>query len=268
LLVNEEKWDKKIQKEISFLSNKEKALILLITSPILSLKSKMILSRSSPNIKKIITRKEILRDYESVIINKIKIYENKLAFYNQTIISGFTPSITSEITLNFITKNSEEDFISIYNELLTKKNDPDFIYYKCYIRLIYYVINEDQNQINEDDLLTKLFHVVNQKGYDNLKDYFYFLYISKLNDHKENGFIKNIEKINDMIRNDAPNLLSFSESGKACRFIKFSFYLIKEVVDFGNTIKNMTKLEMETKVFIDTLKSSLNKFRKKFIQCS
>ena len=60
-------------------------------------------------------------------------------------------------------------------------------------------------------------------------------------------------------------MIDFNESSKMCKFIGFSFYLIKEIIDFGNIIKNTTNLQMETKKFIEQLRVSLDKFRSRFI---
>ena len=53
---------------------------------------------------------------------------------------------------------------------------------------------------------------------------------------------------------------------KMCRFVVFSLYLIKEIIDFGNAIKNTTKLQIDTNIFINELKDCLNKFKNKYIK--
>ena len=79
------------------------------------------------------------------------------------------------------------------------------------------------------------------------------MFISSKNTKKENIFMNNIDKIDELIK-EVPKILNFEESLKICKFIGFSLYLIKEIIDFGNIIKNTTKLQIETKIFIDELK--------------
>lgn len=249
------------------LSLKEKAYYILTKSPILSLRSQIIFSRSSNNIKKLISTKDILQNYELFINNKIKDYEKKINSYNEKITSIFTPSKIAEITLNFITKNNEIELCNIYKELLQDKNDYYFIYYNNYIKILFLIINENiEENISDDKLLSHLYSILRKKGYNNIKDYLYFLFISKNNTKKDNCFIKNIEKIEEIITNKVPRLLNFEESTKMCKFIGFSFYLIKETIDFGNYIKNTTKLKIDTNIFISNLKNNLDKFKKKFIK--
>ena len=257
------------------LSIKEKACYILANSPILPLSSKIIFSRSSENIKKLISTKEILKSYESYLNKKIKDYEDKINIYNKQITSVFTTTKIAEITLNFITKENEVEFNDIYNNLLhnNNKNDYFYIYYKSYIKIIYYIINESFEEVNNDGVLSEigenkllinLYAILNKKGYKNIKDYLYFLYISNKNNEKINYFMQNIDKINNIISNNAPKLLDFYESFKMCKFIQFSYFLIKEIIEYGNNTKNIIKLELETKDFVEKLKNNLDKFKSKF----
>ena len=249
------------------LSIKEKAYLSLSKSHVLPLHCQIIFSRSSNNIKKLITKKDILKNYELFLNNKIKDYENKIILYNEKITSIFTPTKIAEITLNFITNIKEIEFNSIYDKLIYDKKDYNFIYYKNYIKILYYIINEKNvEEISDDKLLTNLYKILEKKGYKNIKDYIYFLFISSKNTNKENCFMENIDKIDDIINNEVPKLLNFNESSKMCKFIGFSLYLIKEIIDFGNIIKNTTNLQIETKDFIEQLRISLDKFRRKFIK--
>ena len=255
------------------LTKRENAYYLLIKSPILPLRSQLILSRSSNNIKKIITTKEILKNYELHLNKKIKDYENKIDEYNLKITSFFTSSKIAEISLNFITNDNENEFSDIYHSLLYNNDDISFIYYKTYIKIIYYIIDEKIEEVKNEDgkittndkkLLSNLYDILNKKGYKNIKDYLYFLFISSSNKKKDNLFMKNIDIIDELITNDAPKLLDFNELPKACKFIRFSICLIKEIIDFGNLIKNTINLKIETESFIELLKSNLDKFRIQF----
>ena len=255
------------------LAKREKALYILITSPVLSLRSQLILSRGTNNIKKAISTEEILKNYKKHLSDKISDYQKKVVDYNSKITSHFTSSKIAEISLNFITNNCEIEFCEIYNSLLYSKEDEHFMYYKAYIKTIYYIINEkieevkkeDGNiEVNEQKLLINLFNILKKKGYYTIKDYLYYLFISSANKEKEKSFIKNMDKIDELITNEEPNLLNFSGLPKMCKFIQFSFYLIKEIIDFGNLIKDTTTLKIETENFLELLKNNLDKFRNKY----
>ena len=249
------------------LTSKEKAYFILCKSQILPLSSQIIFSRSCNNIKKLISTKTILENHENFIKNKIKDYENKIISYNDKIISIFNPSKIAEITFNFITESKELEFKEDYDKLISNKKDYNFIYYKNYIKILYYIINENiEDNIKDEKLLSNLYSILNKKGYINIKDYLYFLFISSKNTKKENYFMKNIDNIDELINNEVPKLLCFNESSKMCKFIGFSLYLIKEIIDFGNIIKNTIKLKFETISFIEKLKENLDKFKTRFIK--
>ena len=272
--INTENNEKNEKKEIiSNFSQKEKAIYLLIKSPMLPLRSQIILSRSTNNIKKVISKDEILRNFEKHLNEKIKDYQKKIVEYNHKITSHFTSSKIAEISLNFITNNCEMELCEIYNSLLFNKTDPHFVYYKAYIKTIYYIIDEkieEENNndgnlvVNEKKIVINLFNILKKKGYYTIKDYLYYLFISTINQDKEKSFIKNMDKIDEIITNEEPNLLDFGELPKMCKFIQFSFYLIKEIIDFGNLIKGTTNLKIETENFLELLKKNLEKFKNKY----
>jgi len=252
------------------LTIKEKALYILINSPMIPLNSKFILSKSTNNLKKIVLKKDILLNYDLYLKNKIKYYEDKQLFYNKKIKSIFNATKIAEITLNFITSESEKQFNKNYIILLNNKEDYNFIYYKNYIKIIYYIINEtfkeeNKKEISDNRLLGHLYDIINKKGYKNIKDYLYFLFISNNNNKKENIFMNNIDKINKIIKDEVPKILSFDESLKMCRFIIYSLYLIKEIINFANMIKNTIKLKIEEIELIKKTKEIQNKFHNKYI---
>ena len=124
-------------------------------------------------------------------------------------------------------------------------------------------MDENNNEINENKLLANLYDILNKKGFKKIKDYLYFLFISKQN-KKENIFMNNIDKINKLILNESPRLLQYEESLKNCRFIVFSIYLIKEIIDYGNMITKTIELKEEENDFIKKMKKKLEKFHNKF----
>ena len=252
------------------LTIKEKALYILINSPMIPLNSKFILSKSTNNLKKIVLKKDILLNYDLYLKNKIKYYEDKQLFYNKKIKSIFNATKIAEITLNFITSESEKQFNNNYILLLNNKEDYNFIYYKNYIKIIYYIINEsfeeeNKKEISDNRLLSHLYDIINKKGYKNIKDYLFYLFISNNNNKKENIFMYNIDKINKIIKDEVPKILSFDESLKMCRFIIYSLYLIKEIINFANMIKNTIKLKIEGIELIKKMKEIQNKFHNKYI---
>ena len=250
------------------LTIKEKAFFILLKSPVVPLSSQFIFSRSTKNIKKIISKKDILSNYEIYLNNKIKHYEENQILHNEIIKSVFNATKIAEITLNFITSDNETQFNENYVLLLNNKEDYNFIFYKNYIKVIYYIINEkfeDENnpKVSDNRLLANLYDILSKKGYKKIKDYLYYIFI-KNNNKKENIFMNNIGKINKLIKNECPKLLCLDESLKMCRFVIYSMYLIKEIVDYGNKLKNTKKLQIEEKELIEKMKEKLEKFHNKY----
>ena len=257
-----------IFKDYPNLTTKEKAFYILLKSPVVPLGSQFIFSRSTKNIKKIISKKDILLNYELYLNNKIKHYEENQILYNEIIRSVFNATKIAEITLNFITSDNETQFNDNFVLLLNNKEDYNFKYYKNYIKVIYYIINEkfdDENnqKVSDNRLLANLYDILNKKGYKKIKDYLYYIFI-KNNNKKENIFMNNIDKINKLIKNECPKLLCLDESLKMCRFVIYSMYLIKEIVDYGNKLKSTQKLQVEEKELIKKMKDKLEKFHNKY----
>ena len=147
--------------------------------------------------------------------NKIKHYEENQILHNEIINSVFNATKIAEITLNFITFDSETQFNENYALLLNNKEDYNFIYYKNYIKVIYYIINEkfdDENKlkISDNRLLANLYDILSKKGYKKIKDYLYYIFIKNYN-KKENIFMNNIDKINKLIRDECPKLFCLDE---------------------------------------------------------
>jgi hypothetical protein len=274
------KMKKKILKKkiVNILKNKnlakrEKAFYILIKSPVLPLRSQLILSRGSSNIKKAISTKEILKNYEKQLKDKIKEYQKKIVEYNLKIKSHFRSSKIAEISLNFITNRCESQFCEIYYKLLSKKeNSTTYSYYQAYIKVIYYIIDErigevvnkeGNMEIDYEKILVNLFDILKRKGYYTIKDYLYYLFISKTNKRKERCFMKNMDKIDELISKEEPKLLDLGELPRMCKFIQFSFYLVKEIIEFGKLIKETTRIKIETENLLVLLKKNLYKFRNK-----
>jgi hypothetical protein len=275
---NENEKENSKKKIVNILKNKnltkrEKAFYILIKSPVLPLRSQLILSRGSNNIKKAISTKEILKNYEKQLKDKIKEYQKKIVEYNLKIKSHFRSSKIAEISLNFITNRCESQFCEIYYKLLSKKeNSTTYSYYQAYIKVIYYIIDErigevvnkeGNMEIDYEKILVNLFDILKRKGYYTIKDYLYYLFISKTNKRKERCFMKNMDKIDELISKEEPKLLDLGELPRMCKFIQFSFYLVKEIIEFGKLIKETTRIKIETENLLVLLKKNLYKFRNK-----
>ena len=76
-------------------------------------------------------------------------------------------------------------------------------YFYNYVKLIYLLYDENYEQIKNENLVNQLNQKINSKGYQNIKDYLYFIYIQNM---KENKNFENIDKINDILK-EVPDLL-------------------------------------------------------------
>ena len=108
-------------------------------------------------------------------------------------------------------------------------------------------------------LKNALYDKIEDKGFKYLKDYLYYLYIEK---KEENNIISKIDDINELIKN-SPNLLDFHESLKICRFIAFTTYLIKEIINYTNSMKDIYELKIRAKNFYDIVSSKIDKIQNK-----
>ena len=55
--------------------------------------------------------------------------------------------------------------------------------------------------------------------------------------------------------------MNFQESFKICRFTSFSIYLIKEIIDFANTMKDIVELKFRAEYFLDIVKERIDKLQ-------
>ena len=100
------------------------------------------------------------------------------------------------------------------------------------------------------NLNVKLYTLVNKKGYKTIKDYLYYLYFKK----KDNSIVYNIDKVNAFLE-EAQIDKNFNI--KFCRFALFTSFLIKEIINYANDIKNIMELKIKTKEFIDVIKNKI-----------
>ena len=235
------------------LSPKENAILILSKSPILRLCEQIIFSRCSKLTKEKITIDGILNNHLNILENKILELKKEIFLCTERIKKPFTASKIADISLNFITAADEEEFKD-YDNSNIQKIEKD--YYYNFIKILYLLFNEKfNNKIDKSKLKKNLFSIILTKGFT-LKDYLYFCYIS--NKKEKPNFVVKIDEINEIIKK-TPNLLNINETWKKCRFISFSIYLIKEIVDYANNIKDNVELKLKAEHFLEIVIDKKNK---------
>ena len=245
--------------EIKNLSQKEKSYLILSYSKCLRLCERMIFARSTSKLRQSISKKDILDTNRIYLNEKLKELENKIENCNDKLKNKFNASKTAEMTLNYITSNIENEFkLNLFHNLY---DENDKIYCYNYAKLLYILLDEDYAQIENENLIKQLYQKISNKGYTNIKDYLYFIYIKHL---KENKTIENIDKINDILTT-VPDLLSFKNSIKYDRFFSYTIYLLKEIVDFSNGVIDTIKLKRDCINFIDIINNKINLYNEKYL---
>ena len=245
--------------EIKNLSQKEKSYLILSYSKCLRLCERMIFARSTSKLRQSISKKDILDTNRIYLNEKLKELENKIENCNDKLKNKFNASKTAEMTLNFITSNIENEFkLNLFQNLY---DENDKIYCYNYVKLLYILLDEDYAQIEIENLIKQLYQKISNKGYTNIKDYLYFIYIKHL---KENKTVENIDKINDILTT-VPDLLSFKNSIKYDRFFSYTIYLLKEIVDFSNGVIDTIKLKRDCINFIDIINNKINLYNEKYL---
>ena len=237
------------------LSVREKSYYALSNSPILRLKERLLFGRSTQNLRNMQPVSDILKRNEIFLNDKIKELEEKMAECDKRINSTFTASKTAEINFNFILTKDEDEFKSF---LWLAENEKEKSEYYIYLKIIYLVFNENYENIELKHLSEKLYGLVNKKGYKTLKEYLYYLYFKKKDDNMDNNIIYNIDKINDLL---GEKQFDNNFNVKFCRFALFTSFLIKEVIKYGNEIKNMMQLKVKTKELIDVINNKLKLYK-------
>ena len=232
------------------LSKKEKAFYLLSKSPVLRLIERLIFGRSTQNVREVQSVSDILNRHKIFLKNKIKELEEEINECDKKINVPFNASKTAEITFNFILTKDEEEFKRFIIFMETDEEEKE---YNIYIKLIYLLFDENYEGVEVDKLDEHFYEIINKKGFKNIKDYLYHIYIKK---NENINIIHNIDKINELLK-EAPNLIGDHFNNKICRFVLFTSFLISEIVEYGNDIKNTIELKIKTKAFIDIIKNKL-----------
>ena len=247
----------KLLKKNKNLSIKQKSYYLLSTSPILRLKEQIIFSNADPIIKNNLSIPTILKNHEIFLENKINELNEEIKLCSDKINKPFIASKIADVTLNFITSLDEQEFKDF--DIFTKNKEEIKLYYNL-IKILYYLLDEqfDKNDDNKK-IKNELFHRINEKEFKSLKDYLYFYYITnkkKIND------IKYIEEINEITKNE-PNIIDKTYFFRMNRFMAFSIYLVREIINYANNIKDTIELKIKTKQFLVIVIEKLNKIKNK-----
>ena len=234
------------------LSKKEQSYFLLSRSPILRLTERLFFGRSTPGLRNVQTVTDILKKNEQFLKKKKKELEEKIGECDKRINEGFNASKTAEINFNFILTKDEDELKNYiwFTESEKEKNE-----YYCYIKLIYLLVNEKYENIELKYLNEKLYSLISKKGHKTIKEYLYLIYFKK----KENiNIVYNIDKINHLLEESSVDI---NYNIKFCRFALFTSFLIKEIIKYGNEIKNTVELKLKTKEFIDVINKKLDLYK-------
>ena len=242
----------KSKKLIKNLSNKENAYLVISTSNCLRLCERFFFARATENLRKITSIPKILAANKYFLIEKKTEIEKKIKLCYDKVNKGFTPSKTAEMTLNFISSKIENEY---KYTVLEKINDKEEInYFIQFSKLLFVLVNENFEGDSEFKIINALYEKINRKGYEKIKDYLYLIYIKK---NKENKIIENIEKLSEII-NEYPNLSDYLTSLKYCKFISYTYYLIKEIILYVKDIQDTIKLIENSENFLDIINKKLN----------
>ena len=250
------------------LSKKESSCYILSKSPVLRLCERMIFSRSSSALRNLLPKESTMKEHEIILKNKIDELEKKIILCDKILETPFTATKTADITLNFITSLMEMEFRE-YPILLA--NEEEKKYYITFIKILYnlfnieIVVNDGGNNIldknsNILNLRQNLYSKIYNKGFKSIRDTLYNQFI----DNKE--IIKDIPKIAEInyLVSQVNNIFEIHNSLKICKFISFTLYLIKEIIQFGNNIKSSVELKSKAKNLIDIINRKINKLNSKY----
>ena len=240
--------------QMKSLSKKEKALYILSQSNVLSLYQKIIFSRSTDNIRKLISIKDILKSNEIFIKNKIKELETKLINYNKIIGNPFSPTRTAVISLNLIMKDDEDDFKNFASNIF-EENDKN--YYNIYIKLLYSLLGGEFKESDFENIeVNALYDKLNQKGFNSFKDYLYQIFI--LQNYKKEFFNKKIIDKFSQLFEEIPNLIKYEGEIKNNKFICFSYFILYEANYYWKNYIEYTQLIFKIKNSIELLKKKIS----------
>ena len=253
-----EKKDKiiKIFKNNKKITLKEESFYILATSPVLRLNEQLIFSRATKNIRNVLPINNILKNHNIFLNAKANELMKEIALCEKRIKMPFTASKIADITLNFITSLDEQEFRDF--DILETNKEAIKIYY-IYIKLLYVLLNISYDKDLEGKKLKNyLFEKIKKKGFKHLRDYLYYIYIAKKEDM---NIMAKIDIINNEIVKKFPDILSFQENLKICRFTAFTIYLIKEIINYANNIKDTFELKFRAQNLLDIVMGKIDKIQ-------
>ena len=245
--------------KIKNLSKKENAYLILSYSNVLRLCERFFFSRSTSKLRESLTKKQIL-EYNIILLKQnITELENKINKCNEKLAKKFSATKIAEFTLNFITKHIEDEFkYDLFSSLTDDSEKKQFF---SYIKLLYILLDENYDQIPDKNLIDDLYKKINIKGYTNIKDYLYFIYIKN---SKDNKAVENVDKINGLIK-EIPEFLNYQNSLKYSKFISYNSYLIMEINSYDNDKVDTLKLKEDCINFIKIIYNKIKIYNEKNI---
>ena len=245
--------------KIKNLSKKENAYLILSYSNVLRLCERFFFSRSTSKLRESITKKQIL-EYNIILLKQnITELEKKISICNEKLAKKFSATKIAEFTLNFITKHIEDEFkYDLFSSLTDDSEKKQFF---SYIKLLYILLDENYDQVPDKNLIDDLYKKVNIKGYTNIKDYLYFIYIKN---SKDNKAVENVDKINGLIK-EIPEFLNYQNSLKYSKFISYNSYLIMEINSYANDKVDTLKLKEDCINFIKVIYNKIKIYNEKNI---
>ena len=243
--------------EIKNLTQKEKACLILAFSKCLRLTERALFSFSSPKFKEVITKKIILNTNKIYLKEKLEELEEKINRCDNKLENKFNASKTAEITLNFVTLNIETDFKLNLTEGLDDETEKK--YCDNYVKLLYLVLGESYDKIENNMLIKNLYNKIGEKKYQNIKDYLFYLYIQNKDENKS---LENVDKINQIIKK-IPDILNFKMTAKYDKFILYTSVIVNEIINFANKRFDTLKLKNDCKKMIEIINMKLNLYNRK-----
>lgn len=243
--------------EIKNLTQKEKACLILAFSKCLRLTERALFSFSSPKFKEAITKKIILNTNKIYLKEKLEELEEKINRCDNKLENKFNASKTAEITLNFVTLNIETDFKLNLTEGLDDETEKK--YCDNYVKLLYLVLGESYDKIENNMLIKNLYNKIGEKKYQNIKDYLFYLYIQNKDENKS---LENVDKINQIIKK-IPDILNFKMTAKYDKFILYTSVIVNEIINFANKRFDTLKLKNDCKKMIEIINMKLNLYNRK-----
>lgn len=237
------------------LSEREKAFLILAKSPVLRLRYQLIFAHSTPSIRKILSNKSILDNYDNIFKLKIDELKRKIAFCEKKLEQSFKASKTAEITFNFISSLDEAEFMYISKLFKSKEcnyTESEVNYYYNFIALIYLLFNKklgkDMENVERERMKLLMYDEVHKRGFSGIKDCLYQCFISNsININQSMALVgDNYSKINSLIQK-APGILKYNKAVRMCKFTCYSFYLIKEVLSFADKMDDAKKLKIKVR---------------------